>query len=125
MTKTLPIQTKASKLSRLQQLKQTDGNLDTLNTTPRTIAQLYGETVASKYKTTNEEEYLQYLKNLNKSDLQSHAINCGLVPRDDKQRLMVALVREFRRSIASYKPLPTIKPSNKKVPADVAKYFNS
>lgn len=89
-----------------KQLKQTDGKLEGQ---PKTLAQFFGETIQGKYHTTNEEEYVGFLNTLNKSDLQAHAIKCGLVPKDDRTRLITNLVREFRRVIASYKPLPPTK----------------
>lgn len=100
---TKPEQAPATKLS---QLNQTDGRVETQ---PRTLAQFFGETIQGKYKTTDEQEYLAYLKELNKSDLQAHAIKCGLVPKDDRNRLVQNLLREFKRVVASYKPLPVIK----------------
>ena len=114
------------KTSKLSQLKQTDGRDDFAKesvktdsrfedgqTRPKTLAQFFGETIAGRYKTTNEEEYTNYLKTLNKSDLYEHAIKCNLAPKDDRQRLMVALIREFKRTVASYKPLPVLKQHDK------------
>lgn len=92
--------------SKLSKLNQTDGRLETQ---PRTLAQFFGETIQGKYKTTDEGEYTLFLKGLNRSDLYSHAIKCGLVPKDDRNRLVQNLLREFRRVVASYKPLPIIK----------------
>ncbi len=97
-----------SKQTKLSQLKQTDGQLDTV---PKTLSQFFGETIQGKYHPTDEEEYTTYLNALNKSDLQRHAIKCGLTPRDERIRLVQSLIREFRRVVASYKPLPVIKPS--------------
>ena len=115
MTKTL--ETKATKTSKLSQLKQTDGMLEE---EPRTLAQFFGETIQGKYNTTKESEYLTYLGNLNKTDLQRHAIKCGLTPKDDRNRLIQSLVREFKRVVASYKPLPVLK-NNKPISPEIAK----
>lgn len=100
------------KISKLSQLKQTDGQLET-ETQPKTLAQFFGESIQGKYHTTNEGEYELFLKGMNKTDLQRHAIKCGLTPKDDRVRLMQSLVREFRRVIASYKPLPVFKSKGK------------
>mgnify|MGYP003394810304 CR=1 FL=1 len=94
------------KKTKLSELKQTDGQLET---TPKTLAQFFGESIQGKYHTTDETEYTTYLNALNKSDLQRHAIKCGLTPRDERARLVQSLIREFRRVVASYKPLPAIK----------------
>ena len=98
------------KTSKLSQLKQTDGQLETQ---PKTLSQFFGENIQGKYHTTNETEYEVFLKEMNKTDLQRHAIKCGLTPRDDRVRLMQSLIREFRRVIASYKPLPVFKSKGK------------
>lgn len=103
--------------SKLSKLKQTDGMVET---EPKTLAQFFGETIQGKYDTTDETKYLSFLKSLNKSDLQRHAIKCNLAPKDDRERLIQGLLREFRRVIASYKPLP-ITNTNKKVSPEIAK----
>ncbi len=46
-----------SKETKLSQLKQTDGQLDTV---PKTLSQFFGETIQGKYHTTDEEEYTTY-----------------------------------------------------------------
>jgi hypothetical protein len=95
-----------AKTNKLSQLNQTDGRTEE---TPRTLSQFFGETIQGKYSTNEENEYLSYLNTLNKTDLQRHAIKCGLTPKDDRNRLVQSLVREFKRVVASYKPLPVIK----------------
>ena len=127
------VATPQSKTNKLSQLKQTDGRDDSPEvnsvdnrfepgqTRPKTLAQFFGETIAGRYKTTNEEEYTNFLKTLNKSDLYEHAIKCNLAPKDDRQRLVAALIREFKRTVASYKPLPVLKQhdkDNKKITAE-------
>ena len=101
--------TQATGKTKLSQLRQTDGKVES---EPRTLAQFFGEKIQGKYHTTDEAEYVKFLNQLNKSDLQGHAIKCGLVPKDDRVRLVQSLTREFRRVVASYKPLPVIQ--NKK-----------
>ena len=102
-------------MNKLSRLKQTDGQLEVQ---PKTLSQFFGETISGKYSTTKESEYLIYLNNLNKSDLQRHAIKCGLAPKDDRIRLVQSLLREFRRVVASFKPLPMMK--NKPVSPEIA-----
>lgn len=108
--------TKEVKATKLSQIKQTDGMVET---EPKTLAQFFGETIQGKYNTTKESEYLTYLGGLNKTDLQRHAIKCNLTPKDDRTRLIQSLLREFKRVVASYKPLPVIK--NKAPSAEISK----
>ena len=103
-----------NKTSRISKLKQTDGQLEVQ---PKTLSQFFGETISGKYNTTNESDYLIFLKGMNKSDLHRHAIKCGLAPKDDRIRLVQSLLREFRRVVASFKPLPVIK--NKSVSPEI------
>ena len=108
------------KVNKLSQLNQTDGVTEE---EPRTLAQIFGETIQGKYNTTKENEYLRYLNNLNKTDLQRHAVKCGLTPKDDRNRLIKSLVSEFKRVVASYKPLPVLKSSNKPITPEIAKFL--
>lgn len=84
---------------KINKVKQLDGKKDVEKAefTPRTLDQLLGETGVGKYRTLDEEAYSAELKELNKSDLQAHAIKIGLVPIDDRERLTQRLVREFRK----------------------------
>lgn len=98
---------------KLASLNQTDGQIET-KTQPKTLSQFFGETIQGKYHTTDENEYENFLKTLNKTDLQRHAIKCGLLPKDDRNRLVIALIKEFKRVVASYKPLPIVNSKPKK-----------
>lgn len=106
--------------SKLSQLKQTDGQLEKQ---PRTLSQFFGETVQCKYHTTDTNEYELFLKGMNKTDLHRHAIKCGLAPKDDRNRLITSLIREFKRVVASYKPLPIVKSNDKKIPKDLVDFL--
>lgn len=108
------------KLSKLSQLKQTDGQLEQQ---PRTLSQFFGETIRAKYHTTDTNEYELYLKGMNKTDLHRHAVKCGLLPKDDRTRLITSLMREFKRVIASYKPLPVIQPKGKKLSKELVDFL--
>ena len=109
-----------TKPTKLNQLKQTDGQLEVQ---PRTLSQFFGESIQGKYHTTDNAEYELYLKALNKTDLQRHAIKCGLTPKDDRSRLILSLVREFKRVVASYKPLPIFKPKGKPLTKELVDFM--
>lgn len=109
-----------TKKTKLNSLKQTDGQLEVQ---PRTLSQFFGETIQGKYHTTDNSEYELYLKGLNKTDLQRHAIKCGLTPKDDRSRLILSLVREFKRVVASYKPLPVFKSKGKPLTPELTNFL--
>jgi hypothetical protein len=77
--------------------KQAKGQLDNLNQThgkiekPLTLNQVWGDDGKSKYGTLDAEKYSDYLNDLNKSDLQAHAVKIGLVPIDDRNSLVTRL----------------------------------
>ena len=56
-----------------------------------------------KYKTSNLEDYLTYLSDLNKSDLQDHAKKIGLIPIDNRETLTKRLEAEFRKYMSMFK----------------------
>ncbi len=112
--------TPTTKPSKLSQLKQTDGQLELQ---PRTLSQFFGETVQSKYHTVDPNEYELYLKGMNKTDLHRHAIKCGLAPKDDRTRLITSLIREFKRVVSSYKPLPVVKSNGKKLSKELIDFL--
>ena len=92
---------------KLDDINQTDGMVD--NFEPTTLDQIFGDDGNWKYKTLDKNEYEHYLNGLNKSDLQSHAVNVGIIPIDNKDQLTKRLVREFTRFSSAYK-----KPNRKK-----------
>ena len=77
------------KKSNLKSLAQTHGKVET---EPQTLDQIWGDDGTWKYKTMDAEVYEQYLRNLNKSDLQEHATIIGLVPIDNSGILMKRLI---------------------------------
>lgn len=71
---------------------------------PSTLDQLWGDTgLAGNYDTLEESEYKTKLDEMNKSDLQAHAVRIGLIPVDNRETLVNRLMREFRVHVASYK----------------------
>lgn len=97
---------------KLNSLKQTHGKIEN----PVTLDQIWGDTGTSKYGTLNHEEYEKYLRDLNKSDLQSHATKIGLVPIDDREKLVQRLSAEFRKYASVYN-----KPKSKESKNELSK----
>lgn len=114
---------------------QIDGNADfnsekDMDFEITTVEQLLGDGQFNKYHTSNEQEYENYLKEMNKTDLQAHAINVGLIPIDNRLLLGQRLVKEFRKQIATYqRPKSKVNQASKslknnKVPEDIQKIIS-
>lgn len=102
----------------MKKMKQIDGKLapkDEENIDPlaspkeaikraKTLDQLLGYSGLSRYGTTDEQAYKNQLENMNKSDLQKHAINIGLIPVDNRTTLVARLMKEFKKYIAACNP---------------------
>jgi len=86
---------------KLNNMTQTHGKVE--NFEYKSIDQIFGENGSSKYKTLNLEKYTEYLHELNKSDLQSHAIKVGLLPMDNRDTLIKRLTKEFIKYTSAYK----------------------
>lgn len=97
------------KKSKLDNLTQVHGKVEK----PITLNQVWGDDGTSRYGTLDPKEYDNYLNNLNKSDLQTHAIRIGLVPVDDRNSLIKRLKVEFSRFSSQFKLRPDVK--NKQV----------
>lgn len=93
--------------------------------TPRTLAQVWGDTGLSKYNTLDVEEYKAYINDLNKTDLQAHAIRIGLAPISERYRLTEALIREFKTYANQFVPSEQLKPApEKEISPEVAKILS-
>ena len=86
---------------KLQELSQTHGKLE--DTQYKTLDQIWGDDGSSRYKTSNLDDYLNYLSDLNKSDLQDHAKKIGLIPIDNRETLTKRLEAEFRKYMSMFK----------------------
>ena len=76
-----------------------------------TLDQVWGDTGNTKYGTIDEEQYSKKLKGMNTTDLQAHAHLHGLVPIQDRERLVKALMGEFRKYTSGFrKPNTPSKP---------------
>jgi hypothetical protein len=89
------------KSTKLEELSQTHGKLE--NIQHKTLDQIWGDNGSSKYKTLNLQDYLNYLNDMNKSDLQNHAKKIGLIPVDNRETLTKRLVSEFKKFNSLYK----------------------
>jgi hypothetical protein len=89
------------KSTKLENLSQTHGKLE--NVQYRTLDQIWGDTGASRYSTTDDKEYLSLINEMNKSDLQAHANKIGLVPIDNRDLLTKRLMSEFKKFVSSYR----------------------
>ena len=92
--------TKKTTAKKLDSLNQTHGKVD--NHEPQTLDQIWGDTGLWKYDTMDEEGYRDSLKEMNKSDLQTHATKVGVVPIDNREMLTNRLIREFKRFTSNY-----------------------
>ena len=101
----------------LESLSQTHGK-DEKKIQATTLDQLWGDTGHTKYGTTDVNEYVRQIDDMNKSDLQSHARFIGFVPIDDRVTLTTKLVSEFKKYVSGFlkpthQPLPNGPASNK------------
>jgi hypothetical protein len=85
---------------KIEELSQTHGKLE--NVQYKTLDQIWGDNGSSKYKTTNIEEYTDFINEMNKSDLQAHANKIGLVPIDNRDMLTKRLLAEFKKFISTF-----------------------
>lgn len=89
-----------AKKRKIEELSQTHGKLE--NVEYKSLDQIWGDTGLSRYKTTNLKEYIDYISDMNKSDLQAHANKIGLVPVDNRELLTKRLVSEFKKFISTF-----------------------
>lgn len=69
---------------------------------PMTINEVLGKKEFGPYKTDNEADYAASIERMNLSDLQAHAIKCGIRPGTDRKKLIARLLKEFKTSKSSY-----------------------
>ena len=91
---------------KIKDLTQVHGKIDNQETkpvpSPSTLDQLWGDTGYQKYNTLDKDVYVNWLNELNMSDLQSHATKLGVIPIHGRERLMNRLIAEFLKHINSY-----------------------
>tara|TARA_R110002051_G_scaffold4780_1_gene26411 strand:- start:1838 stop:2224 length:387 start_codon:yes stop_codon:yes gene_type:complete len=108
---------KTSKAKKITDLSQTHGKSDEIE--PTTLDQIWGDDGTSKYGTLNEEEYLNKLDGMTKSDIYLHASRLGIVPVDDRNRLRKTLVSGFRKHVAKFKMPTQSDESHQKLPKNI------
>jgi hypothetical protein len=91
---------KASKKP-LESLSQVHGKEEKFQST--TLEQVWGDSGHTKYGTTDSNEYIRQLDDMNKSDLQGHARIIGFVPIDDRVTLTNKLISEFNKYVSGFK----------------------
>ena len=90
----------SKKKTKLDNMMQTHGKIEDIQY--KTLDQIWGDNVNSKYQTSNEKEYVNFLNDMNKTDLQSHANKIGLVPIDNRETLTKRLVAEFKKHVSLF-----------------------
>lgn len=90
-----------AKRKKTEDMNQIHGKIE--ETEHSTLDQIWGDTGLSRYKTLNEEVYKNYLSELNKTDLQTHASQVGIIPIDNTEMLAKRLIREFLKYVSIYK----------------------
>lgn len=78
----------------ITEMSQTHGKIE--NFKPTTLDQIWGTDGLSRYRTLNYEEYKESLRQMDKSKLQAHAMELGLIPVDNLAVLNERLLSEFR-----------------------------
>ena len=91
---------------------------------PTTLDQIWGDSGMSKYKTLNEEEYEQQLRDFSRADLQAHAVKVGLIPIDNSDQLRKRLLTEFRKYASVYKAPIHAKKDEKPLSKQAMKILN-
>lgn len=90
----------SKKKTKLDNMMQTHGKIEDIQY--KTLDQIWGDNVNSKYQTSNEKEYVNFLNDMNKTDLQSPANKIGLVPIDNRETLTKRLVAEFKKHVSLF-----------------------
>ena len=82
---------------------ETHGKVESVE--PTTLEQVWGFSELSRYGTENEKDYEAKLKDMNRSDLETHARRMGVVVVESSGRLRDNLLRDFRTTYAAmHKP---------------------
>ena len=107
------------KKTKLKDLSQIDAKEE--KSKPTTLDQIWGDSGLSKYNTMDFEEYKTRINSMNKTDIQAHAMQIGMLPTDNHQILIARLEREFLRHIGAYSAPAETKQKNTKISKEVQK----
>jgi hypothetical protein len=78
---------------------------------PTTLDQIWGQTKDIKYEGKSEEEYAEYLNELNTAELRTHAIQVAtIIPSTNVDRLKKRLVIEYQKYTNSLRGTRAPKP---------------
>lgn len=92
---------------------ETHGKVETPETKPTTLEQIWGYNALGRYGTTDAAVYAEKLKDMNRADLESEARKYGVVVVEDSRRLIGNLQRAFEGFVSSLnKPVNKIQPSS-------------
>jgi hypothetical protein len=111
-----------AKKTKLKDLNQIDAKVETAR--PTSLDQIWGEDGTSKYGTNDPQEYKNYINSLNRTDLQTHAVQIGVLPNDNLEMLRNRLEREFLRHIAAFQAPPSKLQKPKKISKEVQKILS-
>jgi hypothetical protein len=109
----------SKKKAKLQDLSQVDAKEE--KGKPTTLDQIWGDTGLNKYNTMNFDEYKTRINSMNRTDIQNHAVQIGILPTDNHQILIARLEREFLRHIGTYSAPTDSKQKNTKISKEVQK----
>ena len=107
---------------KINDLKQIDGKAEPSK--PMTLDQLWGESQLTKYSHTDVEEYKNYIRGLNRTDIHNHALAVGIIPVDNMELLFGRLEREFIRHASSFQAPSKTEAKQKKISKEVAKILS-
>mgnify|MGYP000461671424 CR=1 FL=1 len=92
---------------KLDNLDQSHGKEEKFE--PTTLDQIWGDEGLGKYGTLKEEEYTTEISDMSRTDIQSHAMEMGIIPVEDRESLEKRLLSEFRRHVSAYRKPVTEK----------------
>lgn len=101
-------------MSKKTQPIETHGKVE--STQPTTLEQVWGFNELSRYGTLNSSEYEKQLKDMTRSDLESHARKVGVVILENSERLRGALLKEFTSYVVSLRKPAAIQSNTQLTP---------
>lgn len=115
--KVTEIKTPKSK-PKLIDMEQLDGKV--YSNLPRTLDEIMGVQETNKYKYHSSEEYEDFLRGLNNTDLWNEASRCGLGRTHDSVRLRRSLLEQYNRYYRE-RPVQGRQSSNTPIVSDAVK----
>jgi len=68
----------------------------------RSLDEILGTQGRNPYKEKTVEDYKNSLADMNMADLQAHAVELFVIPRDDRDVLTRSLIKEFEKKVVRY-----------------------